>query len=355
MLDYIRRINILYLSIPVVCWLLWSVFRDINRGSAAFFGFAENKETSISLDHDLVVNKIYVKPGSFVKKGTLLLEVTRTALDFKMSELRFNIAELESRDQWRVAQVKSKMEELRARRAEKTGEIQSEIRLLESEYELNRNVLRSLKSVNISDSTGIADSPYATKLATLRDELRLALEPIDKEIATLEKELLLSGLSDKNQVDKLKTDIDLYKKEQERLSIYAPSDGLIGTIHCKEGENIQAFTTMISFYEQNPNMVVGYVHESLSLQVQVGDSMQVVSILHPQESCMGRVTGLGHRVVEIPVRLRKIPELPSFGREVLIEIPTDNKFLQKEKVQLQWTDLSEHSFRSFISQRFSGQ
>lgn len=354
MLDFIRRINILYLSIPLVCWALWSVFQNLNRGTAAFYGFAENKETSINLDHDLIINRIHVKPGAFVKKGALLLEVTRNALDFKMNELDFSIAELELRDKWRVAEIKARIEQLRAERAEKAGAIQSEIRLLESQHDLNRQVLRGLKSVEIKDST-LADSPYATKITSLREELRLAVEPIDKEIGTLEQEYLLSGLPDKKQVDKLKNDIHLYKKEQERLTIYAPSDGLIGYIHCKEGENIPAFNTMISFYEQNPNTVIGYVHENLSLKVQVGDSLRVVSILHPDEQCMGKVSGLGHRVVEIPERLRKIPELRSYGREVLIDIPAENRFLQKEKVQLQWPELSNNPFRSFISQHISGK
>ncbi len=355
MLETLRRINILYLSIPLVCWALWSVFQSLNRGAAAFYGFAENKETSINLDHDLIVNRIYVKPGAFVKKGALLMEVTRSALDFKMNEISFNIAELESRDQWRVAEIKARIEQLRAERAERAGEIQSEIRVLESERALNKRVLSGLESITITDSSAISEGPYATKIATLKEELRLAVEPIDKEISSLEKEFLLSGLPEKTQVDKLKNDISLYKKEQERLTLYAPSDGLIGYVHCKEGENIAAFNTLISFYEQNPNMVVGYVHESLSLKVKVGDSLRVVSILHPQDQCMGTVSGLGHRVVEIPERLRKIPELRTYGREVLIDIPADNKFLQKEKVQLQWPDLSHNPFRSFISQRFSAQ
>jgi multidrug resistance efflux pump len=355
--EYIRRINILYLAIPVVCWGLWVMFQNLNRGAAAFFGFAENNETSINLDHDLIVNRIFVKPGSFVKKGALLMEVTRTALDFKMTELNFSIAELESRDQWRAAEIKAKIEQLRAERSEKTGAIASEIRLLEAEYGLNQQVLRNLKSVEFGDtsSTSSSKGPYATQLATLREKLLLSVEPIDKEISTLEKEFLLSGVPEKKQVDKLKEDINFYKKEQERLTIYAPSDGLIGYVHCKEGENIAAFTTMISFYEQNPNMVIGYVHESLSLKVQVGDSLRVVSILHPADQCMGKVSGLGHRVVEIPERLRKIPELRSYGREVLIEIPANNRFLQKEKVQLQWPNLSSNPFRSFISQRSAEQ
>jgi hypothetical protein len=43
---------------------------------------------------------------------------------------------------------------------------------------------------------------------------------------------------------------------------------------------------------------------------------------------------LGSRIVEIPERLRKNPDLKTYGREVLIAIPPSNLFLQKEKVIL---------------------
>ena len=105
---------------------------------------------------------------------------------------------------------------------------------------------------------------------------------------------------------------------------------------------------MIDFYEQNPNVVVGFVHESLTPQIREGDSLLVISSLHPEHRLSGRITGLGHRIVEIPERLRKIPELKTYGREVMIEIPTENSFLQKEKVLLQRTNQSDGALGIFF-------
>ena len=347
----LRRINLLYLSIPLVCWGLWSLFMHLNRGTASFYGFAENKETSINLDHDLAVYKIMVKPGQFVPKGAVLMEVTRIALDFKMSELAYSIEELKSKDTWRTTEIKAQIEKLRAESAEKTGNIQSEIRLLESEQELNRRLVQGLKSITVADSSMDARSPYNAKLNALRDELRLTAEPFQREINRLEQEYRLAGIPEKTQMNKLQKDIDLYHKEEERLKIYAPTDGLVGYVHCKEGENISAFTTLISFYEQSPNMVIGYIHESLSLQLKVGDSLRVTSTLRPSEHRMGVVSGLGHRVVEIPERLRKIPELRTYGREILIDIPGDNHFLQKEKVMVQRPDVITNPIQTLFSKK----
>ena len=63
-------------------------------------------------------------------------------------------------------------------------------------------------------------------------------------------------------------------------------------------------------------------------------SISIFSRLRPDIQNKGVVTTLGSRIVEIPPRLRKIKELKTFGREIIIEIPSDNPFLQKEKVIL---------------------
>ena len=342
------RINILYWAIPLVVWALFSIYQYLSRGSVSFYGVAENQETQINLDHPVTVNRIYFTQGQFVSKGALLMEVTRTALDLKMSELTHNITELQVRDQLRIAEIRGELERLRAERAEKTGVLQSHIRVLESEQTLNRSLFRDLRSISVADTGSLDGSPHTAKIQALREELRLIAEPLDVEITRLEQELKMAGLPAQTQINKLKNEVGVYQKEQERLKIYAPSDGLAGTIHCREGENVSAFTPLISFYEQNPNTVVAYVHESMILQIKIGDSLNVVSSLHPEEHCRGQVSGLGHRVVEIPERLRKIPEVKSYGREILISIPSTNNFLQKEKVVLQRLNLAPGSFLSFF-------
>ena len=329
-----RRINLLFITIPILLVALLVVTSNLNRSTTNFFGVAENEETQINLEYSCSVNQIYVNQGQFVSKGALLLDVTRTALEFKMSELSHDISELLARDRLNIDDIKGDLERLRAQRAEKIGSIQARIKILESEEKLNRTLFLDLQSVPSSETPTVQSTPYLAKLQTLNDELRLAIEPLDVEISRLEQELKIAAIPAQTQISKLEKEVDLYQRQQEQLRIYAPSDGLIGSIHCHVGENVPSFNALISFYQQNPTTVIAYVHESLSLEVKVGDSLSVSSSLHPTESCLGRVSGLGHRIVEIPERLRKIPEIKAYGREVLIEIPPANSFLQKEKVVL---------------------
>ncbi len=302
----------------------------------------------INLEHPLMVNRIAVTAGKAVKKGDLLLEVTRVELDLKLSDVAHNISELEAKTHISRAEMQLNINRLKAQRMEKVGDIQSRIRAIEAEIALNELLVKDLKSVKISESVSKSESPNQLKITALKDELRLVVQPLDIEIEHLENELKATNPM-QVEINRLKTQRDFIQKEQKRLAIYAPSDGIVGTIHCKEGENISAFTTLISFYEKSPNMVVGYVHESLVVQVNVGDSLNVVSSLHLDEKCRGKVIGLGHRIVEIPERLRKIPELKTYGREVLIQIPSENHFLQSETVVLNILTTQKGFFETLTS------
>jgi len=347
-----RRFNIIYLAIPIILYGLMLIYRSVNRSTASFYGVAENQETEINLEHDATVNTIYVTQGQFVTKGTLLLDVRRSMLNYKMNELQHNISSMLVQDQLNTIEIQGRLDRLRAERAEKIGAIQSEIRMLESEEELNRNLFQGLKSIP-SDST--SSVYYTAKLDALNEEMRLTAEPIDAEIRQLETAMKIAAAPTQYEVSSLKEEIQQFEKEQDQLKIYAPADGLVGSIHSQPGENVQAFNALISFYEKNPNTVVAYLHESLSLKIKVGDSLNVTSSLHPEEHCFGRVSGLGHRIVEIPERLRKIPEIKTYGREVLIEIPHDNSFLQKEKVVLQWLNPPTSSLLVFSPWPFASK
>jgi len=146
------------------------------------------------------------------------------------------------------------------------------------------------------------------------------------------------------RIRKLQNDLVYYDANAEQIPILAPTDGLIGNIHVMESENVSDFNSLISFYEENPTRVKGFVHESMILHVNVGDTLEVVSSLHPENRCLGVVSGLGTRIVEIPERLRKNPQIKNYGREVLIEIPAENNFLQKEKVILNFLDQDDSLF-----------
>lgn len=344
---YMRKINILYwLVLPALAYGIWLLSQSFSHQADTFYGFAENKETQITLEHALAVNRIAVTPGQFVKKGDLLMVVTRTELDLKISDVVHNISELEARNHINRAELQSNINRLKAQRVGKVSDIQSRIQAIEAEMALNGLLVKDLSSIKLSEAATI-NNPNTLKINALKEELRLVVQPLDIEIAHFENELKAANPM-QSEINRLKNQQAFFNQEQKKLLINAPADGLVGFIPCKEGENISAFTTLISFYEQSPNLVIGYVHESLVVQVQVGDSLDVVSSLHPTEMCRGKISGLGYRIVEIPERLRKIPEVRTYGREVLIQIPKTNAFLQKEAVVLRLLNKSKGLYDSVL-------
>lgn len=328
-----KKINFLYLAIIPLIYLLFQMNSSLSQASAFFYGFAENKETELSHDKAVLVHKILVTPGQAVTKGQLLMEVKQSNIDFKIDNASLDLERLGVVAQQERQGIKDRIEQLKARRLAKVTELELEVKNLEATIAYNQSLLKDLKSI---DPAGMdaGSNPNTVKLAALQEQLKLVTEPIDLEITQLQNELRTIEAPSLVQQEKIKSEIDYYKTEQEKLAIIAPSDGIIGNILCKEGENISSFSTLINFYERNPTLVKGFVHESLILEVQEGDSLIVSSSLHLEQKISGVVIGLGSRIVEIPERLRKVPELKTYGREVLIRIPSTNSFLQKEKVML---------------------
>ena len=309
-----------------------------------FYGFAENKDTEINLEYPVRIDKIYVIPGQSVTKGTLLLGVSHNKMQLKLNELKFQIEELELEKAIWSANLQSSIDLLEAQKSLKIRKTESEITQINAEAEHNRRLIESLEGIPISTDTSSNNSGInSIRIQSLRAEMELAVEGLNLEIKKYKDKLAASDNPLDVQIRKIEKDLEYYEINAVQISILAPTDGLIGNIHCMESENISSFSSLISFYEENPTRVKGFVHESMILQVNVGDTLEVVSNLHHENRCLGIVTGLGTRIVEIPERLRKMPQVKNYGREVLIAIPPDNNFLQKEKVMLNLVDEDEIS------------
>ena len=328
-----RRFNLLYIVALIALVFLWKMNLNNKEQTVIFYGFAENKETEINLEHAVKVDQIFVTTGQRVKKGIPLIEVSHNKLPLKINELTFEKQETEvDRLLWKE-DIRASIEELKAKRATKVSAINVQIVQIEAKVAQNQALVKDLKTVEVTGTNGQSEATKA-KIAGLQQELKTVVLPYDVEIQRLEKKLNNKNSPYQIKLNKLKSEQEFYEDKGRKLDIVAPTDGVIGNIHCKEAENISSFNTLITFYEENPTLVKGYVHENMLIHVKTGDTLTVSSSTHPKTTCKGVVTGLGSRVIEIPSRLRKYSELKTYGREVLIRIPANNDFLQKEKVIL---------------------
>ena len=334
-----KKFNLIYIAAFVVFIILIISLTVKIDNSVTFYGFAENKETEISMENSVEVKNINVTTGQKVKKGTVLLDVLSSSLPIKISNTEYSIEELQTKYSlwktdldWRISQYNIELNE-------KTSKIQSQIDQYYAEIDQNKKLAKSIQSIeNVDPDEGDIKNPIFLKIDALKEELNFTKNIITTEINNLKSERFASNNPLLSQIKSLEGELEYFKTKKEKQIITAPTDGLVGNVHCKEGEKINSFGTLITFYEESPTLVVGYIHEELLLSININDTIDIFSSSRPDIQNVGVVKTLGSRIVEIPPRLRKIKELKTFGREIIIEIPPDNPFLQKEKVILNLKD-----------------
>lgn len=337
--------NPLYLVAILLALFLFNYSQKSTESSELFFGFAENKETEINLDYPVKVDKIMVKPGDFIESGTQLAELTQITLSKEINDEQLRINELTSEFMTRKNDIESEISVLESEKMEKLRDVDAEITKLKSERQFNENLSSGLKTLDVKPGEASKEL-FETELSTLNQKKSLInsnyAAKINAKKLRIEDE---KGIYN-SAVKRHNSDVGFAEEKMKKLDLKSPSNALVGNVHIKEGEYVQSFKTMVTLYEPNPTLVAGFVHESMIVDVKVGDQFYIRSALNPNNTCVGKVTGMGSRIVEIPERLRKMPELKTYGREVLISIPVDNNFLQKEKVIISLEKPSEESSSS---------
>jgi len=333
-LIYSKYFNTIYIVAFFVAIGLWLYLSDYQDSPLVFYGFAETTETEINMDQPLEIIKVHVVPGQSVKKDALLAEVRNAKTDLNIEALFHKIQALEFEEKNWIAENWGEYRAIEAEKMSELNELSQMIESVKAEIAYKQNLWKGLKYVKPDSSEN--------KFDPLEYDLALKQELYDSK--ELEFNVILKNQKDhinihnspfRKEIDEIQSEINYYKLQSERYSITAPHDGLIGNVHCKEGEYEDAFSTLISFYEENPTQVKAYVNENYILHVALNDTFLITSIKDETLSYKGVLIGLGTRIVEIPSRMRKIPEIITYGREVVIEIPPDNELLQKEKVMLE--------------------
>ena len=330
-----RKFNLIYiLTFIVLSFLSMSLTFKENR-TITFYGFAENKETEINMEHPIEIEKIYVTTGQKVKKGEVLLDVLSSELPVEIGNTNYKIEELQTKYQLWKTDLDWKITQYNIELNEKTNAIQSQIDLYQSQLDQNKILAQNIQSISIDDlESGEIQNPVYLKIAALKKNLEFNRGIIGTQISNLKSERFAENNPLLSQIKALAGEMQYFENKEQKQTIVAPSDGLVGNIHCKDDENVAAFDVLITFYDESPKLVVGYIHEDFLLKVNLNDSVAISSTSRPGIRTKGMVKNTGSRIIEIPSRLRKFKEYITYGREIIIEIPSDNPFLQKEKVTL---------------------
>ncbi len=328
-----KYINLFYIAILMIAVSLFLLQKKHKSNIISFYGYAENKETEINFNHPVQVKKIHVLPGQQIKKDTPILDVIRKENDIKFIDQDYKKEGILAEKKIWINKIEGQIKLIKEEKSIELSAITNRKNNLISDREFTNELYEGLKSVTkpSQNNTTIAD-----ELQTLEEEYQRVSKLYDQKIKNKEEELSIGNRPYDSEIERLSQE-KLHDETQSsiEISMIAPKDGLIGNIYCKEEEHFTSYKTLLSFYEPNPSIIKGFIQEDFIMQINLEDKIVVKSTKDENIKYNGKVIGLGSRIVEIPPRLRKREDIKTFGREIIVSIPEQNQFLQKEKTILE--------------------
>lgn len=324
------RINLLYLIIPLALLGAWYIVRDLKgQGEVNFFGTAESDPRSINLDVDLVVKKLFVASGQFVKSGDTLLiayrkELDRDSLSYSESTLLDQI-QLSNRQ----SELLKDKQLLEAQSNYEIGKLLSEI----NSIRLRDSLDQKYRSV-IFNEPKYDKSLEQTKINELNSQISKLQSVFHGKANLIEEEIKsLKDLS-RNKSNLRTVSYQFNKNLGKNLIVTAPFDGFIDQISVQENSAIQAFRDLMRINPKTPSKIIGFIHEISPISFQIGDTVKLFSAVRPELSTEGIITSVSPRLVELPLRLRKFIEVRAWGREIFIQMDQNPGFYIGEKISI---------------------
>jgi len=144
--------------------------------------------------------------------------------------------------------------------------------------------------------------------------LELALKPIQEAIAVQEQ-----------MVEELRA-------RAQPVILEAPFAGLVSRIDRRPGDTVLAGEPILAVAEAKPREVIAYVRQDLLGRVREMMDVDLVTTSKPVKAAASQVTGIGPGVELMPERLWVNPNIPEWGRPILIKIPPGLELVPGEVV-----------------------
>jgi len=319
-----KKWNIFYWVVtPVLLLTLYYFSKQFSLSHREYYGEAEARQTEINLDQDVLVTAIYAATGLKVNKGDTLLLVENRSLDENIVQLDFQRKGTEAEIAMEKAGTDTKILALQQEKQTALAELQTKYKTAKAEVEFFRQLAGS------DAKSPLSGHPNQALLQSLQEEMQKIGQEYDKQMEHLRK-LKQKPIRGTWQAEQLNRSRQYLREHKQAFVVTAPYDGIIGNINVRKGEYVKSYTSLITFMESNPTEVHGYVPEKYTVNIRAGDTVMVASRYHPDINDYGIIKAIGNRVVEIPEKFSKIPDLKMYGIEVFIQIPTPNPFFHKE-------------------------
>jgi len=308
--------------------LLAVVSLQYKNRTEALVAVVASQETAISFEDPVVVTSIKVVPGQLVSSGDTLITLIRPDLDLDIEQKKNELESVKSQIDQLEKNYLSKIELLKLERVGKENRLKAEI----NELKTKQNQ-QSLIRMKLGQNTiAYTDSLRTIELSAAKLELDNIQEYFSKEIQR-EKVLQQSDLAFKTRNLSIVTkELLALLDQQDQLVRVSKINGIVGVVNVQLDELVPPYKSLITLYEANPSIIKAFHNEQLEVAVKPGDSVKVVSE-NRSYSIYGIVQELGARITNYPNKIQPAVGSPlSYGQEIFIRIPINNKFLNGEKV-----------------------
>ena len=290
----------------------------------------EPKKTAISFHKSVRIQNLHVNSGQHVRKGDLLVEVERPDLELDIEMARNSLKILDNQILKLQTDYENDKQSQSLKHRQNMSVLEARIQQLKTDFKTDSIFYNEVIDWMGADSLA-EDQLYDIRLQSLIDEKDLEIRRYQSDQsgrnALFEKEFEELQLEQSRRNEELKALL----QEKSELVQHSPFDGTVGNVSVQLNELIPPYQTIVSIYDESPDMIKGYMNEQVNIPVLVGEKVKVQSISRDY-TIEGEVVEIGARIVSYPKQLRNTQQVQLWGKELFVQIPPENNFLNGEKV-----------------------
>ena len=115
------------------------------------------------------------------------------------------------------------------------------------------------------------------------------------------------------------------------MTLTATLDGVVSQIYYGAGDAVLAGEPIITIVDESkPTEIVAYASEQQTSTIKEKMKVRLIKNSYPAQIATSRVIHLGPNIELMPERLWRNPNIPQWGRPILIKIPKGLKLIQGE-------------------------
>jgi multidrug resistance efflux pump len=308
---------------------LWIVSTFMIQSEDTFFGSAESEGQTMSFEHPVFIEKVYVQVGNQVKKGDTLAVCLRSDLDKNAVDKSGEIRQFEIEKETKSASIQQELSILKARKVALVSELQAQIRMIKTED----GIQSALKEAIGGAKTEANSSNLKTeKIRAIKESINQTESQIQQQVALLSQQLNANESIYNAKVEQAQSQMSFIEKDKQHLVLLAPIDGFVENVAAIAHEVAPQYKELVKLNPNNPNKVRGFIHESTEMHFHLGDTVQVASVLRENAVGKGVIIGSSPQLVELPLRLRKFTTRSAWGREIYVKLIRKCDLFISEKV-----------------------